>query len=105
MKPLEAAAHGKRVLLSDVAPLADLASLCPNFSDFVKGDVGALSDTLGELLAAGDFAPPRCETLAGLTWEKSVAPMVAAVESLGSKSRRDRRHPAPLVCMPYCQRR
>jgi glycosyltransferase involved in cell wall biosynthesis len=88
MKPLEAAAHGKRVLLSDVAPLADLASLCPNFSYFAKGDMGALTDRLGELLAAGDFAPPRCEALAGLTWERNVAPMVAAVEALGSKSRR-----------------
>ncbi len=105
MKPLQAAAHGKRVLLSDVAPLADLASMCPNFSYFAKGDVSSLADRLGALLAAGDFAPPRGEALAERTWEKNVAPMVAAVESLGSKSRRDRRHPAPLVCMPYCQRR
>jgi len=36
---------------------------------------------------------------------ENVAPMVAALESLGSTSRRDRRHPAPLVCMPYRQRR
>ncbi|MDD2882993.1 MAG: glycosyltransferase [Rhodoferax sp.] len=79
MKPLEAAAHGKRVLMSDVAPLADLAGLCPNFSYFAKGDVNSLANKLGELLAAGDFAPQRCEALAGLTWEKNVTPMVAAI--------------------------
>lgn len=82
MKPLEAAAHGKRVLLSDVAPLADLAPLCPHFSYFTKGNVSSLADKLGALLTAGDFSPPCCEALAGLTWEKNVAPMVAAVEAL-----------------------
>lgn len=88
MKPLEAAAHGKRVLLSDVAPLADLAQLCPNFSYFSKGSIASLTDKLGELLAAGEFAPPRCEALETLTWGSNVRPMVAAVESLPSQSRR-----------------
>jgi len=82
MKPLEAAVHGKRVLLSDVAPLADLAPLCPSFSYFTKGSVGSLADKLGALLAAGDFSPPRCAALAELTWEKNVTPMTAAMESL-----------------------
>lgn len=85
MKPLEAAAHGKRVLLSDVAPLADLAPLCPSFSYFTKGSVGSLADKLGALLAAGDFSPPRCEALAELTWEKNVTPMAAAMESLATR--------------------
>lgn len=85
MKPLEAAAHGKRVLLSDVAPLADLAPLCPNFSYFTKGNVGSLADKLGALLAAGDFSPPRCEALAELTWKKNVAPMAAAMELLAAR--------------------
>ena len=82
MKPLEAAAHGKRVLLSDVAPLADLAPLCPSFSYFTKGSVGSLADKLGALLAAGDFSPPRCAALAELTWKKNVTPMAVAMESL-----------------------
>lgn len=87
MKPVEAAAHGKRVLLSDVSPLADLAPLCSNFSYFTKGVVGSLADRLGDLLAAGDFSPPRCEALAALTWEKNVAPMVAAMGSLAMRTR------------------
>ena len=79
MKPVEAAAHGKRVLMSDVAPLADLVGLCPNFSVFAKGDGAALADRLGELLAGGDFELPRCEALAGLTWERNVGAMVEEV--------------------------
>lgn len=34
VKPLEAVARGKRVLMSNVAPLADLAELSPNFNYF-----------------------------------------------------------------------
>lgn len=81
MKPLEAAAHGKRVLMSDVAPLADLAGLCPNFSYFKKGDVGALAEALVQVLAACHTPLPRCTALEALTWEKNVAPMVSAINS------------------------
>lgn len=81
MKPLEAAAHGKRVLLSDVAPLADLASVCPeHFNYFRKDDVASLTEQLGRLLAARDFSPPRCEAMASMTWTHNVAPMVKAIK-------------------------
>lgn len=76
MKPLEAAAYGRRVLLSNVAPLADLVEVCPNFSVFNKGDISALTDRLRELLESGVFELPRCEAMAGLTWDKNVIPMV-----------------------------
>lgn len=89
MKPLEAASHGKRVLMSDVAPLADLAPLCPNFSYFEKGNAGSLAERLIELLAVGDFTPPRCETLTKFTWEKNVAPIVAAVHCASQSARAD----------------
>ena len=80
MKPLEAAAHGKRVVLSNVAPLADLEGLCPNFSYFEKGDINALARALAEQLAALDVndAPILCPKLAELTWERNIAPMVKA---------------------------
>jgi glycosyltransferase involved in cell wall biosynthesis len=81
MKPLEAAAHGKRVLMSDVEPLADLAGLCPNFSYFAKGDVVSLTDRLGELLTVGNFAPRHCEALEGLTWDSNVAPILSAIRA------------------------
>ncbi|MBS0368537.1 MAG: glycosyltransferase [Proteobacteria bacterium] len=81
MKPLEAAAHGKRVLMSDVAPLADLARLAPNFSYFRKGSVASLVERLLELLPAPVNTLPRCEALAELTWDKNVAPMLAAIKA------------------------
>jgi glycosyltransferase involved in cell wall biosynthesis len=81
MKPLEAAAHGKRVLMSDVAPLADLAGLCANFSYFSKGSVASLADKLVALAAAPVKVLPRCEALAERTWEENVAPMAAAIRS------------------------
>jgi hypothetical protein len=82
MKPLEAAAHDKRVLMSDVAPLADLAALCPNFSYFEKGNVKSLVDQLINVLATASTQLPRCSALEALTWEKNVAPMVSAINVL-----------------------
>jgi glycosyltransferase involved in cell wall biosynthesis len=89
MKPLEAAAHGKRVLMSDVAPLADLADLCPNFSFFKKGDVQSLADELMNVLAAANTPLPRCDALEALTWEKNVEPMVSAMNTMKSAPRRE----------------
>jgi len=80
MKPLEAAAHGKRVLMSDVAPLAELVGLCPNFTTFRKGDVADLAARLAALLEAGERDLPRCAALLSLTWDRNVAPIVAAIQ-------------------------
>lgn len=85
MKPLEAASYGKRVLMSDVAPLADLAALCPNFRYFAKGNVASLADKLAELLLSPMTALPRCEALGELTWEHNVAPMVATILDVEQK--------------------
>lgn len=82
MKPVEAASHGKRVLMSDVAPLTELAAFCSNFSYFEKGNVASLADKLVDLLAADSPAPACCHALEALTWEKNVAPIVAAVEQV-----------------------
>lgn len=82
MKPLEAAAHGKRVLMSDVAPLADLASLYPGFSYFSKGNVAALARQLTALLQAPAHPPPRTDALARLIWNNNVQPMATAIHAL-----------------------
>jgi len=79
MKPLEALAHGKYVLMSDVAPLADLAKLCDNFQCFAKGDIDSLAARLTELLIA---PPPPPFDLDTLLWESSVQPMVHAIQSI-----------------------
>jgi glycosyltransferase involved in cell wall biosynthesis len=89
MKPLEAAAHGKRVLMSDVAPLVDLAGLCPNFSYFKKGDVQSLADEMMNVLAAANTPLPRCDALEALTWGKNVEPMVSAMNTMKSAPRRE----------------
>lgn len=82
IKPLEAAAHGKRVLMSDVAPLADLAGLCPNFHYFLKGQVTSLTEKLIAMLSASETARDlsRCQSLESLSWENNVAPIVAAMQ-------------------------
>lgn len=82
MKPLEAAAHGKRVLMSDVAPLADLASLSPDFSYFAKGNVSALAQQLVALLQAPPHTSQHSEALARFTWDNNVQPMAAAIHAL-----------------------
>lgn len=76
MKPLEAASHGKRVLMSNVAPLADLASLSKQFSYFEKGSVASLVQALSRLLAEPAFKPVRTEALAQRTWANNVLPMI-----------------------------
>lgn len=84
LKPLEAAALGKRVLMSDVAPLVDLGSLCPNFSYFTKGDIDSLAERLGDLLAAGDFSPIRCDSLGSMSWAHNIEPILAAINATRS---------------------
>lgn len=76
MKPLEAASYNKRVLMSDVAPLADLASLCPNFSYFTKGNVISLRDKMIEILEKNYAIVEKCHKLEGLVWGKNVDSMV-----------------------------
>jgi len=82
MKPLEAAAYGKQVLMSDVAPLADLSDVCGNFHYFAKGNVGALAEKLANLLRAGNFSPPRSQELETMRWDRTVQPMIDIFKEL-----------------------
>ena len=85
LKPLEAAAYGKKALLSDVAPLKDLANLRENFSYFSKGNIDSLTETLRELLESGNFSPPRCAALETMTWEGNVKPIVESIHKFFDK--------------------
>lgn len=54
LKPLEAAAFGKPMVLSDVAPLRELATLSGGAALFRAGDETALVETIGNLLQDPD---------------------------------------------------
>ncbi|CAN7274967.1 glycosyltransferase [Acidovorax sp. LjRoot66] len=85
IKPLEAAAHGKRVLMSDVAPLADLAGLWSYFSYFAKGSVNDLANKLVDLLQTPQPPLAQSTALDSCTWEKHVAPMVEGIRAFGAR--------------------
>jgi glycosyltransferase involved in cell wall biosynthesis len=87
IKPIEAASHGKRVLMSDVTPLAELAGLYPNFFYFQKGSVESLKVRLRELLL--DLPPelPRYPGLECRTWTNCVRPMVDAFKKVSDKNK------------------
>jgi len=82
MKAMEAAAYGKLVLVSDVAPLADLAERCNNFHCFRKGNAASLSEKLSELLESGDFLHSSPMNIDTFKWENSVQPVLRAMRSI-----------------------
>lgn len=82
MKPLEAASHGKRVLMSDVAPLADLAKLSKQFRLYEKGRVESLSDQLENMLLEPYLPNENDQAIARFAWENNVVPMVESVRQL-----------------------
>lgn len=87
MKPLEAASHGKRVLMSNVAPLVELAPLSKQFSYFEKGSVASLVLALKRLLAEPALQPDRTEALSQRTWANNVKPMVDVIQALSEAKR------------------
>lgn len=85
MKPLEAAAYGKRVLMSDVAPLAELAEFSPNFYFFKKGNVQSMANELKKILCHTIQAPlnsTQRNKLEERTWVNNVRPIVDAIQRL-----------------------
>ena len=84
MKPLEAVAHGKPVLMSSVAPLAELTSLGPALRCYEKGSVEALTSALADLLARqGEYAAWVAATdLTSRHWSRCIEPIVAALANL-----------------------
>ena len=83
LKPLEAAAHDKRVLMSDVAPLAELRSRCSNFFYFKKGQPDTMAEQMQNILSNHADPPTRCHSLEDLTWCENVRPMVRAINACG----------------------
>ena len=83
LKPLEAAAHGKRVLMSDVAPLAELRGHCSNFFYFRKGQPDNMAEQIQNILSNHAGPPTRCPSLENLTWCENVRRMVRAINACG----------------------
>lgn len=77
MKPLEAAVQGKCVLMSDVAPLAELTSLSNNFRLYEKGSVSDLAAKIEQSLSLRDTFNSDHEKLTNFTWANNVTPMVS----------------------------
>lgn len=84
LKPMEAIFYGKKVLMSNVAPLKELESVSKNFYYFQKGDISSLVTELKNLLSKEEVARPAAPVpdLSSFSWQKCVDPIVAAVESL-----------------------
>jgi len=91
LKPLEPAAHGTQLLLSSVAPLADLQSLGPGVHLFEKGSVDALARQLLAILSQP--TPPRCpETLypglEKLLWSRNIEHLLRALQETPPRLKR-----------------
>jgi glycosyltransferase involved in cell wall biosynthesis len=80
LKPLEALAAGKTVLLSDVAPLKELATKEPRFHCFEKGNLESLIRKMEHLLTAGiPGSNTKSPLLHRWDWSKVVEPMVQRI--------------------------
>lgn len=82
IKTLEAAAHGVQLLLSSVAPLADLKSLGPGVHLFDKGSVESLTRQLVTIISRP--TPLRCPHmlypgLEKFLWTRNIEPLLEAL--------------------------
>ena len=88
LKPLEAAAQATQLLVSSVAPLADLQSLGPGVHLFEKGSVDALSQQLIHILRRP--TPPRSvqllyPNLEKYLWSRNIQPLLKQLQKVPSK--------------------
>ncbi|MFZ0406577.1 MAG: glycosyltransferase family 4 protein [Cyanobium sp.] len=91
LKPLEAAAQGTQLLLSSVAPLADLQSLGPGVHLFEKGSLEALARQLVAILSRP--TPPRCPQalyprLEQFLWSRNIEPLLQALRETPPRLKR-----------------
>ena len=91
LKPLEAAANGAQLLLSSVAPLADLQSLGPGVHLFEKGSDHALFRQLVDILSLP--TPPHSPQLLypgleKLLWSRNIQPLLEALRETPRRLKR-----------------
>jgi glycosyltransferase involved in cell wall biosynthesis len=82
LKPLEALAAGKRVLMSDVAPLKELAEKEPRFRCFEKGNLESLAREMENMLSDNSAKVIQaCKPcLNRRDWSEMVKPIVQIIE-------------------------
>ena len=87
LKPMEALLHGKKVLMSDVAPLKELETVSTNFYYFQKGNLSSLVAALKNLLSPEEVAkqPAPAPDFSQYSWKKCVEPIVNALESISKR--------------------
>ena len=96
IKPLEALAYGKTVIVSDVEPLAELANEVETMRTFRSGDVEALKQEARELLNAiyGESGKQQKEVSRQFVsenyqWDSVVTPVVSGLWKVTSNGRFD----------------
>ncbi len=91
LKPLEAAAHATPLLLSSVAPLADLHDLGPGVHLFEKGSVPSLAQKLLEILGRPTPKHHVHALYPGLErylWSRTIEPLLEALRQTPPRLRR-----------------
>lgn len=91
LKPFEAAAHATPLLLSSVAPLAELQELGPGVNLFEKGSVPSLTQNLLEILSQP--SPPRnvqalYPGLERYLWSNNIQPLLEALRQTPPRLKR-----------------
>jgi glycosyltransferase involved in cell wall biosynthesis len=91
IKPLEAASHGIQLLLSSVAPLADLQALGPGVHLFDKGSVDSLARQLVAIISRPTPSRSPHTLYPGLEkflWSRNIEPLLEALRDTSPNLRR-----------------
>lgn len=91
LKPFEAAAHATPLLLSSVAPLAQLQELGPGVHRFEKGSVPSLTQKLLEILSQPTLNRNVEMLYPGLErypWSRNIQPLLEALRQIPPRLKR-----------------
>jgi hypothetical protein len=81
IKPLEALAAGKQVLMSDVSPLKEIASMHSSFRCFQKGNMESLTREIEKILLENRDTTIGVRDLSGLSWNNILLPMMEKIHT------------------------
>jgi glycosyltransferase involved in cell wall biosynthesis len=81
IKPLEALAAGKQVLMSDVSPLKEIASMHSSFRCFQKGNMESLTREIEKILLENRDTTIGVRNLSRLSWNHILLPMMEKIHT------------------------